>query len=118
MKDIVITINPTDSTVQLNTLILGVKGENLQRKLIVEFTENFIDGTATLQYKRKSGEKGFVGLQKEEEAYTGDVTTELTAETTIKAQVKIVQGTTEKGTPIFKSKVFEMTVCDCIDTDL
>ena len=116
MKDIVISVTAKTSEVKPSTTILGVAGEHLQSKVIIEFAGEFIDGTATLNYMTKSGTKGSLALTKEDNVYTAGVTEELTAETpTIKCQLKVVQATTAQGTPVFKSRIFEMTICSCID---
>lgn len=116
MKDIVISVTAKTSEVKPSTTILGVAGEHLQSQVIVEFADEFIDGTATFNYMTKSGKKGSLVLTKGNNVYTAGVTEDLTAETpTVKCQVKIVQATTAQGTPIFKSRVFDMTVCNCID---
>ena len=117
MKDIVISVTAETSDVKFNKPVLAVQGEHLQSQVIVEFDE-FIDGTATLEYKKPSGTKGSLPLTKDGNVYKAGVTKELTNEVPrIGCQVKVVQQATAQGTPIFKSKIFYMTVCECIDAE-
>lgn len=116
MKDIVISVSAKTSDTKVSNPILAVAGEHLQTQAVIEFTDGFIDGTATLEYKKKSGTKGSLPLTKNGEVYKASVTSALTDETPeIKCQVKVVQTATAQGTPIFKSKTFVMKICDCID---
>ena len=116
MKDIVISITAGTSEAKSNKPILAVAGEHLQSQFIIEFSDEFIDGTATVEYKTKSGKKGTLPLKKEDKVYKASVTSDLTSEPPeLKCQVKIVCQATEQGTPIFKSKIFTLNICDCID---
>lgn len=116
MKNIVITVSAKTSDIKTSSPILAIKGEHLQTQAVVEFSDEFVDGTATLEYKKKSGTKGSLPLTKNGEVYTASVTSAVTDEAPeIKCQVKVVQATTAQGTPIFKSKTFQMKICDCID---
>lgn len=116
MKDIVISVTAETSEATPNKPVLAVQGEHLQSQIIVEFSDTFIDGTATLEYKKVSGAKGSLPLTKNDNVYKAGVTSDLTGETpNIKCQVKIVQQATEQGTPIFKSKIFEMKIAQSID---
>ena len=116
MKNIVISITASTSEVKTNKMELGVAGEHLQSQFIIDFTDEFIDGTATLEYKKASGSTGFIELNKGDKVYSAGVIEELTKEQQeIKFQVKIVQEATETGTPIFKSKVFALYVGESIN---
>ena len=111
MKDIIISVSAETNDVKLNKTEMGIAGENLQRKFIVEFVDEFVDGTATLEYKKKSGAKGTIALTKGDKEYSAYVVSELMNEQNeVKFQVKIVQATTEAGTPIYKSKIFKLGV--------
>lgn len=116
MKDIVISVCAGNSDTITTKPILGVKGEHLQSRFVIDFSDEFIDGTATIEYKKMSGAKGSLELTKGDNVYTGIVRNEMTDETpTIKCQLKVVGASTPNGIPIFKSKVFTLTVCDCVD---
>lgn len=116
MRNIVITITADDSEVKTNTSELGVAGEKLQSQFIVDFSDQFVDGTATLEYQTASGDKGVIELTKSDKTYSAVVSENLTAEQQeIKFQVKIVQATTTTGTPIFKSKIFALCVFESIN---
>lgn len=116
MKNIVISVNSITREILTNTSELGVAGEKLQSQFIIDFIDNFIDGTATLEYKKSSGATGVVELTKDGSTYTALVDDELTKEQQeIKLQVKIIQATTIAGTPIFKSKVFTLCVGESLN---
>ncbi len=116
MKDIVISVTAGTSEVKANKPVLGVAGEHLQSQLIIEFSDEFIDGTATFEYKTKSGKKGTLALTKDNNVYKAGVTSDLTGEPPeLKCQVKIVQATTAQGTPIFKSRIFSLNISDSIN---
>ena len=116
MKDIIISITAGTSEVVTNKKELGVAGEHLQGRFLIDFTDRFVDGTATLEYKKASGQTGSIELIKGDKVYSAGVIEELTKEQQeIKFQVKIVQEATETGTPIFKSKIFTLCVCESIN---
>ncbi len=116
MRNIVITITSDNSDVKTSTSELGIAGEKLQSQFIVDFSDQFVDGTATLEYQKASGDKGVVELEKSNKTYSAVVGEDLTAEQQeIKFQVKIVQATTNESTPIFKSKIFVLCVCESIN---
>lgn len=116
MKNIIISITASTSEVKTNKTELGVAGEHLQSQFIIDFTDIFVDGTATLEYKKASGSTGVIELTKGDNVYSADVIEELTKEQQdIKFQVKIVQEAGETGTPIFKSKIFILCVCESIN---
>lgn len=118
MKDIVISVTAETSDVKPSKPVLAVQGEHLQSQVIVEFADRFIDGSATLEYKKQSGQKGSLPLTKGDGVYTAGITNELTNEVPrISCQIKVVQQATEQGTPVFKSKIFHLTVCECIDDE-
>ena len=116
MRNIVITVTADSSEIKTNTSEIGVAGENLQAQFIIDFDDKFIDGTATLEYQKASGQKGLINLTKSDSTYSAVVSKDLTDEQqSIKFQVKIVQATTTAGTPIFKSKIFELLVAESIN---
>lgn len=116
MKDIIISLSAETNDAKLNKFEMGIAGEHLQRKFIVDFSDEFIDGTATLEYKKPSGTKGYLELTKGDQQYSTYVVEELTNEKDkVKFQVKIVQPTTEAGTPVFKSKIFQLGVGEGIN---
>ena len=116
MKDIMISVDLRNSEVTVNTPILGVKGENLQSRFVIDFIEGAPYGTATLEYKKVSGKKGSLALSKDGKVYIGTVPNTMTDEApTIKCQLKVVSDPTVTWSPIFKSKVFTLAVLDCVD---
>lgn len=116
MKDIIISLSAETNDVKLNKYEMGIAGEHLQRKFIVDFMDAFVDGTATLEYLKSSGEKGHLELTRGDKEYSAFVVETLTTEKDkVKFQVKIVQAETEQGTPIFKSKIFTLGVGEGIN---
>lgn len=116
MKDIIISLSAETNEVKLNKYEMGIAGEHLQRKFIVDFVDEFVNGTATLEYKKSSGKRGYLELIKGDKEYWAYVVEELTSEEDkVKFQVKIVQEATEVGTPVYKSKIFKLGVGEGIN---
>lgn len=116
MKDIMISVCAGNSEVTATKPILGVKGENLQSRFVIDFSDTFIDGRATIEYKKASGRRGTLELTKGNNVYMGTVGSDMTNETPqIKCQLRVVCASTSNGVPVFKSKVFTLAVCDCVD---
>ena len=67
MKDVIIKIYK-DSSVYTENGTLGINYENIQGKLVFEFVDEFVDGTAYLEFERKF-EKGLIPMNKVEKTY-------------------------------------------------
>ena len=66
MKDLKISVNKETRYVNLSKSIIGVDGENLQEKIVFSFEDEFVDGTARLEFENIDG-KQYVLLEKENE---------------------------------------------------
>lgn len=113
MKDIIINIQNRTRAVTLNSDILGVVGENLQGRFIIDFEKEFIHGACFLLCEMPNGESGYIAMEKDatNRIYTAPIKSSLlTVAGDISLQVKITKASVDDEIPIFKSQVFKMTV--------
>lgn len=114
MKDVIIKIYK-DSSVYTEIGIIGINYENLQGKLVFEFVDEFVDGTAYLEFKRKF-EKGLIPMNKVGKTYEIEIKSSLLKEIgNIELQLRITQDEVPNGIPVYKSKVFTLEVLDAIN---
>ena len=115
--DVVIKIQKSTRLVDLSTYSLGNENENLQGNLIFEFRDEFVDGTARLEFSDGTN-KEFVIANKENNSYVVPIKSELTKRKgNILMQLVITEGTDENEIPIFKSNVFTLNIEQSINAD-
>jgi hypothetical protein len=117
MKDIIIKINKETRKVDLTKTVIGNDSENLQGNLVFAFTDEFVDGTARLEYEI-SNENGYIMLLKQDETYYIPIKSILTKKGQINMQLVITEGTNENEIPVFKSNVFYMTCNKSINAEI
>lgn len=118
MRDVIITVNKKARTVTVSPECIGIEGESKQGQFIVEFADDFVDGTAVLDVEVcNCGTKGYIRLTKDGETYKGDILDSLTCHIgNIKMQVKITQTADATGhAPVFKSVIFTVRVEESIN---
>ena len=114
MKDVIIKIYK-DSSVYTENGTLGINYENIQGKLVFEFVDEFVDGTAYLEFERKF-EKGLIPMNKVKKTYEIEIKSSLLKEIgNIELQLRITQDEVPNGIPVYKSKVFTLEVLDAIN---
>ena len=114
MKDVIIKIYK-DSSVYTENSTLGINYENIQGKLVFEFVDEFVDGTAYLEFERKF-EKGLIPMNKVGKTYEIEIKSSLLKEMgNIELQLRITQDEVPNGIPVYKSKVFTLEVLDAIN---
>ena len=114
-KDILIKLNSKNGRVEILTTRLGINGENLQGNIVMEFIDEFIDGTAVLELKRNE-EKYYLVMNKENNKYTLPILSSLLTETcVINFQLRITVGTGE-NVPVWKSNIFYLKVGEAINS--
>ena len=109
-----ITLNTKSRSCIASSTFLGYEGENSANKLIFNFNDEFVDGSAQLNIKR-GNDNGYVELIKVGETYELVVKSSLVSqigEVTFQLQVSKSDGT------IYKYDSFVMTVKDAIDSDI
>ena len=115
--DVIIKIQKSTRLVDLSTYSLGNENENLQGNLIFEFRDEFVDGTARLEFSDGTN-KEFVIATKENNSYIVPIKNELTKRKgNILMQLVITEGTNENEIPIFKSNVFTLNIEQSINAD-
>lgn len=114
-QDILIKLNSKNGRVEILTARLGINGENLQGNIVMEFIDEFIDGTAVLEFKRNE-EKYYLVMNKENNKYTLPILSSLLTETcVIDFQLRITVGTGE-NVPVWKSNIFYLKVEEAINS--
>lgn len=103
--------------VDVSKSIIGVDGENLQNNITFTFDE-FVDGTARLEFVLPGKEKNYVMLTKNGESYTTPIKNIMTKQGKILMQLVITERETDDGIPVFKSKEFYLVVNESIDADI
>lgn len=109
-----ILVNRKTRKLSFSKNVIGNDGENLQEKLIFKFEDEFVDGTARLEYEI-AGIKNYVMLNKEEESYSVDVLSVMTKKGQIDMQLVITEGVEEEHIQLFKSNTFYMYVGESIN---
>lgn len=111
MENLIITINANTRKVKLSKLFLGINGENLQGKIIVDFSDQFIDGNSVFEMQRSDG-KSSITMTKVTDHYEADIISSLLAKAEkIKCQIRI-DGSNDA---IFKSEEFEINILQAIN---
>lgn len=113
-QDILIKVNSNNGRVELPTARLGINGENLQGNIIVDFIDEFVDGTAILEIKRND-EKYYLTMTKENSKYKLPILSSLLTEVcTVHFQIRITVGT-GNDIPVWKSNIFFLKVEEAIN---
>lgn len=117
-NNVIITINSDKRTAVVSPKEIAISGENLQGKLIVEFSDSFVEGFAArldVLICSSNKKKGYISLKKEGNTYVCDISNKITERPgKIKMQLVVKQDT---GTnfPVFKSAIFEVIVEESIN---
>lgn len=120
MMDFKIGVSKKDGKVYIcENIPIGRDGENLQSRFIFTFTDEFVNGTARIEYYNKEDEeKYFQILTKEEEQYTIPIKSVITKKGTLYMQLVITESEVEEEIPIFKSNVFYVFVEKSINAEI
>ena len=93
-------------------------GENYQAKLIFKFEDEFVNGTARLEYKfQEDDEKYYQMLTKNSEQYEIPIKSVITKEGRLYMQLVITKSEVDEEIPIFKSNVFYVYVDESINAE-
>lgn len=117
MKDIEIKISQETRMVDLKKTVIGNDAENLQGNLIFSFTDDFVNGTARLEYEI-AGNKRYIMLEKNNNTYSVPIKSVLTKKGQINMQLVITEGTSENDIPIFKSNIFYVFCNQSINAEI
>ena len=105
MKDLKINVSRETRMVNLPKEFISVDGENLQSNLVFEFSDEFVNGQARIEYRIKTT-KNYATLTKVDETYQIPVKNVITKNGKIEMQLVITEGTDEEEIPVFKSNIF------------
>lgn len=115
--DVIIKIRKDTKMVDLSTNFLGNENENLQGNIIFEFRDEFIDGTARLEYY-DGKTKSYILTEKQNKSYIVPIKNTLTKNAgQLVMQLVITEGTSEEEIPIFKSNVFILNISQSINAE-
>ena len=110
MANIYLTIKQSSREVSIGRSFAGVQMENLQDSFIAKFSDNFVDGTAYMEYQ-VNGEAYYVEMTKNNETYTLSIEQILISEEGIYPfQIRI-----QNGDVIFKTKIFYLKIYPSIN---
>ena len=111
MRDVIIGARTDGYEIDKSNKILGISSENLQGKIIFK-PEPFISGVCRMYI----ADKGSILLDKEDDCYTLPIRSSLLKED-FNFCFKITQSETDKGIPIFATKILELQVLETIEDD-
>lgn len=107
MEKVFISVEKSSRMVNLTKKYIGNDLENLQQELIFKFTDEFVSGSARLEYQIENN-KYHIPMTKDGETYTVPIKNVITKEGKIPMQLVVVQTAKDKEIPVFKSNVFDM----------
>lgn len=110
MDKIYINVEKKTRMISLTKTKIGNDLENLQQELVFKFTDEFVNGSARLEYKIDSN-RYHIPMTKDGESYTIPIKNIITKEGKIEMQLVITQVAEDEEIPVFKSNVFFM-YCD------
>lgn len=114
INDIIVSVSRETRMVYLSKSFLGNDAENLQGNLIFKFKDEFVNGTARLEYSIGK-EKKYAMLQKTEDSYVIPIQSAITKTGQNDFQLVITEGTDENAIPIFKSNIFYFYVGESLN---
>jgi len=107
MEKIFISVEKSSRMISLTKKYIGNDLENLQQELVFKFTDEFVNGSARMEYQI-GGNKYHIPMTKDGETYTVPIKNVITKEGKIPMQLVIVQVAQDEEIPVFKSNVFDM----------
>lgn len=110
MDKIYINVEKKTRMISLTKTKIGNDLENLQQELVFKFTDEFVNGSARLEYKIDS-DRYHIPMTKDGESYKIPIKNVITKEGKIEMQLVITQVAEDEEIPVFKSNVFYM-YCD------
>ena len=115
--DTIIKVNKRTRDVEKSASSLGIENENLQGNLIFEFRDEFVDGTARIEYS--DGKiKSYILAEKINKSYVIPIKSTLTKNSgQLSMQLVITEGSDEEEISIFKSKIFNLSIYKSINAD-
>lgn len=117
MKDVIFTVNANTRKVVKTKDFIGINGENLQGNIIVDFSDEFIDGYGYLEVDFGTS-KGFLNMTKVDQHYVLPILSSLlTVVGKIYCQVRINVPVDADTMAVFKSEKFEIPVLEAINAE-
>lgn len=121
MRDLIITICADTRKVKFNRDFIGISGENLQGKIIVEFSNkaDFQDGEARFEVEQK-GKKYIINMTRNniDKTYELPILSSLLSYSCdLKCQITITSQNSYggNGVSVFKSEIFLLPCCEAVN---
>lgn len=113
MNDIIIKVDTETGKAVSNTELLGIKGQNLQNKLIFKMSEK-IKGVAWCEV-RQGNTLSYIPLKENNTGYEADILSSLLTTPSIDVNLRITEVENSTGIPVFVSSVVSFIVLDTIN---
>lgn len=117
MNNIIVSVSKETRYVTLPKSFIGNDSENLQEKMIFEFTDEFVEGQARLEYSIDD-EKYYTMLERVDNTYQISLKSVILVANVVNMQLVITEGINEEDIPVFKSNKFYVTVGESINAEI
>ena len=113
MNDIIIKVDTETGRAVSNTELLGIKGQNLQNKLIFKMSEK-IKGIAWCEV-RQDNTLSYIALKENNTGYEANILSSLLTTSSVDVNLRITETENSSGVPVFVSSIVSFVVLDSIN---
>ena len=113
MNDIIIKVDTETGRAVSNTEILGIKGQNLQNKLIFKMSEK-IKGIAWCEV-RQDNTLSYIALKENNTGYEANILSSLLTTSSVDVNLRITETENSSGVPVFVSSIVSFKVLDALN---
>lgn len=113
MNDIIIKVDTETGRAVSNTELLGIKGQNLQNKLIFKMSEK-IKGIAWCEV-RQDNTLSYIALKENNTGYEANILSSLLTTSSVDVNLRITETENSSGVPVFVSTIVSFIVLDSIN---
>lgn len=113
MNDIIIKVDTETGRAVSNTELLGIKGQNLQNKLIFKMSEK-IKGIAWCEV-RQDNTLSYIALKENNTGYEANILSSLLTTSSVDVNLRITETESSSGVPVFVSSIVSFVVLDSIN---
>lgn len=116
MKDVIFTINANTRKVAKTKDFIGINGEHLQNNIIVDFSDEFINGYGYLEVD--NGTKYLLTMTKVDNHYVLPIRSSLLAVVgKLYCQVRVDVPVDASTMAVFKSEIFDIPVLEALNAE-
>lgn len=113
MNDIIIKVDTETGRAVSNTELLGIKGQNLQNKLIFKMSEK-IKGIAWCEV-RQGNTLSYIALKENNTGYEANILSSLLTTSSVDVSLRITEAENSFGIPVFVSSIVSFKVLDALN---